>query len=69
MNLDLIEKMKQNRVPNYLLTEEEFQCLKDAEPYVEYYLSHLKNWKPDNTIEDRDSLIVNRIRKDYNVVL
>ena len=60
----LIERMQQNRVPNYLLTDEEFQCLKDAEPYIEYRFEKLE-WTNTTLLGDKNNVCVHRIRDEF----
>jgi hypothetical protein len=62
----LIERMKNNRVPNYLLTDEEFECLESVGYRdLEYYKLSVKAWHANITFIEKRSITVYRIRPDY----
>ncbi len=67
MNKELIEKMKNNRVSNYLLEDDEFRCLENAGMENREWKSICTDkWEKDqNTKCDRYNLFVYRIRADY----
>ena len=63
MNKELIERMKTNRVPNYLLEDDEYGCLEDVGENNREY--HGQNWVKDYGRMTRNSNLVHRIVADY----
>lgn len=64
MKKELIERMKQNRVPNYLLTDEEWECFKSANIF-QYIAKGFSDWLDTADCAKRSSGIVHRIHPDY----
>lgn len=63
MNKELTEKMKNNKVPNYLLTDEEWECLESADKWQWFNCVGVKWVDTDNC--HRTSNQVHRIHPDW----
>lgn len=65
MNKELIERMKNNRVQTFLLSDEEYQILIDVGlENLEYHYKK-DSWCRVNNIVDRYSNLIIRIKADY----